>query len=102
MVAILLFSALIFSCDKDDDTSPNTVSIGDDVFSPGTITVDMGTTITWTNNGADWHTVTSDGAVFDSGTMDPGDTYSRTFNTAGTFPYHCENHIGMNGTVIVN
>ncbi|MCL5073785.1 MAG: cupredoxin family copper-binding protein [Actinobacteria bacterium] len=70
-------------------------------FSPDTMTVKMGTTITWTNNDSVPHTVTSDNGLFDSKTFQPGDTFSFTFKQAGTFPYHCSIHTFMHGTITV-
>jgi plastocyanin len=103
-ITIIMISLAVFmvSCKDDENVSPNEVSIGDDTFSPASITVSKGTTIKWTNNGADIHTVTSSTALFDSGDLDPGDTYSRTFDSIGSFPYQCIYHLGMNGTVLVN
>ncbi|MGH2558083.1 MAG: cupredoxin domain-containing protein [Thermomicrobiales bacterium] len=75
------------------------VSIIDNAFDPGSITVTAGTTVVWTNNGAVAHTVTGDG--FDSGTVDSGGTYSLTFDTPGTYDYVCTIHSGMAGSVIV-
>ncbi|MES2430312.1 MAG: plastocyanin/azurin family copper-binding protein [Bacteroidota bacterium] len=102
-------SVLNFSCSKDDsggNTPPNTVNILDDSFSPSSLTVAKGTAVTWKNLGASEHTVTSDtGSELDSGTMESGDTFTHTFNTAGTYPYYCIFHgspgSGMIGTVIV-
>src|SRR5262249_46274673 len=51
------------------------VSIGDDFFDPADITVPVGTTVCWTNNGQVMHTTTSDTGVWDSGFMDPGDSF---------------------------
>jgi LPXTG-motif cell wall-anchored protein len=77
------------------------VSAVDFRFVPSTITISAGETVTWTNNGQSPHTVT--GGSFDSGNLNPGQTYSHTFSSAGTFPYHCQYHQsqGMVGTVIV-
>jgi plastocyanin len=77
------------------------VTIEDFAYDPMTMVVPVGTTIHWTNMGAVAHTVTSDTAVFDSGTLQPGDTFSYQFNVLGTFPYHCSLHPTMTGTVIV-
>jgi plastocyanin len=77
------------------------VTIQNFAFSPATITVTVGTTVTWTNNDGATHTVTSDTGVFDSGNMANGKTYSRTFSQAGTFTYHCTIHPNMKATVIV-
>ena len=70
-------------------------------FMPHTDTVSAGTTVTWTNMDGVGHNVTSNTAVFGSGTISPaGGTFSFTFNTAGTFPYTCTIH-GMTGTITV-
>jgi plastocyanin len=78
------------------------VSIVDFAFDPGSVTVDVGGTVTWTNQGPSAHTATADDGSFDSGTLDAGGTFSFTFNTAGTFSYHCAIHPNMVGTVVVN
>jgi plastocyanin len=71
-------------------------------FSPSTITVTAGTTITWTNKDAVTHNVTSNPALFSSGAMGNGATYSFTFPDKGTFSYTCTIHPSMKGTVVVN
>jgi plastocyanin len=81
--------------------SANAVAIANFAFSPTTLTVKAGTTVTWTNSDSATHTVTSDNGVFDSGSMANGKTYSFTFNQTGTFPYHCTFHPSMKATVIV-
>ena len=72
-------------------------------FAPATVNVNTGDTVTWTNNegGGIPHTVTSDAGAFDSGQLQGGQTFSRTFAQAGSFAYHCEVHPGMKGTVVV-
>ncbi|MCX8103260.1 MAG: cupredoxin domain-containing protein [Candidatus Bipolaricaulota bacterium] len=79
------------------------VSIVDNAFSPKTVTVPVGTTVRWTNNGSLPHTVTSTSnpRVFDSGTLDPGSSFEFTFKTPGQFPYRCSIHPAMTGMVIV-
>jgi LPXTG-motif cell wall-anchored protein len=80
------------------------VSMIDFDFVPGTITINAGDTVTWTNNATDAHTATADDGSFDSGTVDPGASFSKTFNTPGTIAYHCSFHqsLGMVGTIVVN
>jgi plastocyanin len=80
----------------------NEVWIQGSVYNPATITVTAGTTIKWTNKDAIAHTVTSDGGLFDSGSIASGGTTSIQFNNTGTFPYHCAVHPGMKASVIVN
>lgn len=71
-------------------------------FAPATLTVKEGTTITWTNGDSVVHTVTSDTGIFDSGDLAKGQTFSYTFTTAGTYPYHCTPHKAkMAGTIVV-
>ena len=80
---------------------PNTVSMANVAFGPASITVSVGTTITWQNNDGINHTSTSDTGVWDTGTIPPGGSKTTIFNTPGTFPYHCTVHPMMTGTVIV-
>lgn len=77
------------------------VTIMDFQFSPQTMTVAVGTTVTWTNHGPSAHTTTSDTGVWDSGTLAPGQSFSHTFNQPGTYPYHCAIHPFMKGTIVV-
>lgn len=80
----------------------NEVSISDMSFTPAKITVKKGTKVTWTNNDDTTHTVTSDsGKTLDSGSLDRGESYTVSFDTVGSFPYHCAFHTGMTGTVTV-
>lgn len=77
------------------------VSITNFAFDPATISIKTGGTVTWKNNDSVAHTVTSDAGSFASQTLSPGASYSHTFSSAGTFPYHCAIHPSMHGTVIV-
>ncbi len=83
------------------------VDIVDFAFSPGTIIVPPGTTVTWTNTGAQPHSATStvsetNPVKFDSGILEPGASYSFTFDKAGTYDYFCVPHPFMRGKVIVD
>jgi plastocyanin len=90
------------STSSSTPTSTDKVTISNFSFSPASITVKKGTTVTWTNNDTTAHTATSDNVgIFDSGTLENGKTYSHTFDTAGTFKYHCTFHSDMHGTVTV-
>ena len=77
------------------------VTIVDFAFQPASLEVPAGTTVTWTNSGAATHTVSADNGAFDSGRLASGATFSQTFDTAGTFTYHCEIHPQMTGTIVV-
>ena len=78
-----------------------TVSMGDFFFDPTTITINVGDTITWVNNGEEDHDAAGSG--FSTGTIPPGSSGSATFSSPGTIPYICNFHPDdMTGTVIVS
>jgi LPXTG-motif cell wall-anchored protein len=77
------------------------VTISDFQFAPASLTVNVGDTVTWTNNGPTPHSATSSSGVFDTGIMDAGQSGSHTFTEAGTFAYICTPHPNMHGTIVV-
>lgn len=79
--------------------SSNMVTIQNFAFNPSSLTVPVGTTVIWTNQDTAPHTITAD--IFKSNTLQPGDSFSHTFNQAGSFSYHCSIHPFMTGTVTV-
>jgi plastocyanin len=82
--------------------SPLTVNIHDHAFDPDQIIVDPGTTVTWVNKeDSIAHTITADDGSFDSGTLNPGDSYSVRFDGSGQVAYHCKLHPDMTGRLIV-
>ena len=82
---------------------PNQVNVGSGLmYSPQTITINVGETVNWVWVGGN-HSTTSDTGIWDSGQHSPPFTFAHTFNTQGTFPYHCTVHgFAMTGTVQVN
>ena len=70
-------------------------------YAPNPVTIAVGGTVMWTNNDTTSHTATAADGTWNSGTLAPGATFSRTFPTAGSFPYMCTIHPGMVGTVTV-
>jgi plastocyanin len=108
--ALLLVSALVAvpACGDDGggSTSSPDVQIIDNAFSPGTLRVKTGTTVSWKWAGQNTHSVvgTFDGQDYNSGdhTRADGFTATHQFTTAGTYEYVCGFHGGsMRGTVIV-
>jgi plastocyanin len=86
----------------DVSTSSGTgVTIKDFAFSPAMLTVAVGETVTWTNEDTAAHTVTADDGTFDSGRLATGETFTETFDTAGTYAYHCTMHPGMVAEIVV-
>jgi len=81
--------------------SPCTIVIQNSLFgNTQPIIVKVGTTVTWQNKDSTEHTVTSNTNVFASSILSPGQSFSYTFSTAGTYPYHCLIH-PMSGTIEV-
>jgi plastocyanin len=81
------------------------VSIHNFAFAPGSVTVNVGDSVTWTYNDGFGHTATSQAgapAAFDSGTLNGGRTFMRAFTVAGTYNYQCAIHgASMSGTITV-
>src|ERR1700688_1113927 len=82
---------------------PETTEVKIDNFSfgPGTLTVPVGTTVTWTNRDDIPHTAVSTEGAFKSKVMDTDEKFSYTFTKAGTYPYFCSIHPKMTGKVVV-
>ena len=70
-------------------------------FGPGTLTVPVGTTVTWVNRDDIPHTVVSIEGAFKSKVLDTDQKFSFTFNKTGSFPYFCSVHPKMTGKIIV-
>jgi len=79
----------------------STVEIMNFMFMPGSLTVPVGTTVTWKFDDSTDHTVSADDNSFASSPMANGQTFTHTFSTAGTVAYHCSIHPFMKGTIIV-
>jgi LPXTG-motif cell wall-anchored protein len=77
------------------------VTIVDFEFQPGSVTIDQGDTVTWTNNGPTAHSATAPDGSFDTGIFPAGESRSHTFDQAGTFSYICTPHPNMHGTIVV-
>jgi plastocyanin len=71
------------------------------VFSPNRIEITAGTTIVWTNNDPLVHTITADDKSWDSGAIEPGQTWSHTFTQPGEYAFHCTPHPFMKGVIVV-
>ncbi len=79
----------------------STATIQNFSFQPASLTVSVGTTVTWTNKDSTHHTVTADDGSFDSKALATGATFSQTFTKAGTYAYHCAIHPSMKATIVV-
>jgi len=109
LVMIIIFSSCTPQSPRPTTLPENTVFMVNDSFIPQTITVTPGTKITWVNMDTEVHSVTCqmsnemEGVFFDSGAIEPGWTYERTFVNTGQFHYRCKfQPMGrMTGVVIV-
>ena len=115
--AVLLLALVAWGCSSNSSnpyasnpTGPgsipkntSTIVMAGSAFSPAIDTVAVGTTVTWKNNDGYAHTSTSNTGVWDTGNIAGGASATTTFNTAGTYPYHCTYHVsmGMVGTIVV-
>ncbi len=70
-------------------------------FTPSSVTVHVGDSVEWTNGDGVTHTATADDASWNTGPIASGTNASVSFDTAGTFAYHCTIHASMHGTVVV-
>jgi plastocyanin len=71
-------------------------------YDPASLTISVGSTVTWTNNGSTAVTVTSPDGLFDSESLGPGASFSYTFDTPGTFRYFCVPYPHMKGVITVS
>lgn len=78
------------------------VIISNFAYSPESITVKAGETVTWVNQDSAPHSATADNESFDTGTLQKGQSKAVTFAKAGTFSYHCTVHPTMKASVTAN
>lgn len=106
-IAIIVIAGAVYFIQKGykPKTNTNTTGTGTNVtiqnfaFSPSTLTITKGQTVTWTNEDSVAHQIASD--TFNSNLMSNGQTFSFTFDTVGTFNYRCSIHPTMTGQIIV-
>jgi plastocyanin len=107
VVVLIIGAGIYFLSPKSNPVVTNppagkNIEISNFAFSPSTLNVHVGDTVTWTNMDSVSHTITSDsGSELSSSPFGNGNTFSHTFATAGTFHYHCSIHTMMKGEVIV-
>ena len=78
------------------------VEIKDFAYNPDPVTIKVGQSVTWTNQDPAPHTATAqEREVLQSGTLNQGESYTQTFDTAGTYEYFCEFHPNMKGDINV-
>lgn len=82
----------------------NAKTLGAAAYGTNPLVITAGATVTWVNNDSVPHTATSDTGAWDSGTIAAGGSFSVTFNSVGTFPYHCtiDGSAAMSGVIQVD
>ncbi len=117
LVTLAVAGLVLAGCGSSKSTSPggssssssssSTTATGDTVaiknysFSPATLTVKVGTTVTWTQDDSGTKHSATDAGVFDSTLLPQGKSFSYKFTKAGTYNYICTAHQFMKGTIIV-
>ena len=103
MIALLLLFAVspIVKASEQPSAANAVVKIDNFVFGPQTLTVPVGTTVTWTNSDDIPHTSVSTEGVFKSKVLDTDEKFNYTFTKAGTYPYYCTIHPKMTGKIVV-
>ena len=102
MMALLLSMTLTnINAKAQAPAAPAEVKIDNFSFTPQTLTVPVGTTVTWTNRDDIPHTVVSSDGVFKSKVRDTDEKFSFTFSKPGTYSYFCSLHPKMTGKITV-
>jgi plastocyanin len=81
--------------------TPVLVTIENFAFSPATVDIPVGGSVTWKNLDTASHTATDTNGAFDSKNLDQGMSFTFTFTKAGTYDYVCSYHPYMKGTIVV-
>ena len=82
-------------------SDPARIVVKDFMFKPVSLSVKVGTTVVWTNEDDEPHTVRSETRLFASGALDTNESYSFRFDKPGTYVFFCSIHPRMTGTVVV-
>ncbi len=99
---LILGVGVLFFLRTPQKSSDITVYIKNYAFTPSTLKLSKGQTVTWINQDIAKHTITDDKGSFNSPFFGKNEKFSYTFTHSGTFSYHCEPHPYMKGTVEVN
>jgi plastocyanin len=102
LVALTLHGSVALANPGDDVRD---VGMVDNVFSPRIVRIPVGGEVEWTNDGRSLHNVTADDGAFASDNLEPGESFTHTFDEAGAFPFFCSLHgtagAGMAGVILV-
>jgi plastocyanin len=99
--AALLLSGALSIQSSAQTADQNQILIKDFMFSPTTLTVKPGATVTWVNMDDEPHTVMSNTGLYRSSALDTKDNFSFKFDKPGTYKFTCSIHPRMVGTIVV-
>src|SRR5689334_25029158 len=102
LIAVSALTLVVAGAARPAATATKAVSITATAFKPASITIKTGDAIKWTNKDTKAHQVVANNGAFASPTIAAGRTWTRTFNTAGTFKYHDALHPALTGKVVVS
>src|SRR5690349_11794567 len=87
MLIVAALAAWMLAAPPRSAAANTNVAIVNFAFSPATVTINVGDTVIWTNQDSVNHTTTSNTRIWDSGNLGQSQSFQRTFNQPGTFPY---------------
>ncbi len=99
LLAMLWMTAL--GAPAAEAPEPNRIVVKDFMFTPNSLTIKAGSSVTWANLDDEPHTVVSDAGLFRSGAMDTNESFSFKFDKPGTYHFTCSIHPRMVGTIVV-
>jgi plastocyanin len=99
--ATTLMIGLVSGVRAEPEADANIVIIKNFDFSPMSLAIPAGTTVTWKNLDGEPHTVVSIEGVFRSGGLDQDDSFTFKFDKPGTYKFVCSIHPQMKGTITV-
>jgi plastocyanin len=101
-VGVLLVLGVVAVSGCTTQYSSNTITIQNTAFYPTTLTVKLGTTVTWINKDNETQDIVSNTGIFDSGNLKTNQSYNYTFNQSGSYPFHSTINANLTGTIIVS
>jgi plastocyanin len=97
----LILAGVVLAVSQQPAAGTNEIVIQNFAFEPATLTVKVGTKVTWVNRDDEPHTATATDKRFNSKTLENGDRFTTEFNQPGIYKYYCALHPKMTGQVIV-
>jgi plastocyanin len=101
-VGVLLVMGVVAVSGCTSQYIANTITIQNTAFSPTTLNIKPGTTVTWINKDNETQDIVSNSGIFDSGNLTTNQSYNYTFNQSGNYPFHSIVNSNLTGTIVVS